>query len=132
MPVIDASVWVGYYNEADLAHAQCSTWIEAAIVDGTRLVAPSLVMAEVAGALTRLDKPETVTWAIDHLTKVGVELIELDLIRARRAADVAAATRVRGADAVYLALAEERGDVLVTLDRQQRERGGALVEVREP
>ena len=132
MPVIDASVWVGYYHEPDPAHAQCSTWLEAAIVGGMRLVAPSLLVAEVAAALTRLGKPETATRAIDHLTRGGLELVELDSIRARRAAEVALATRVRGADAVYLALAEERGDVLVTLDRQQRERGGALVDVREP
>jgi len=33
---------------------------------------------------------------------------------------------------VYLALAEQTGDVLVTLDRQQLERGANLVPTRPP
>lgn len=133
MPVVDASVWVGYYHEADPAHARCSSWLRAALAHGERLFAPSLSVVELAAALTRLGLPETASWAVDHLiTKIGLELFDLDATRAQRAAELAMATRVRGADAVYLALAVERDEVLISLDRQQRERGGALVDVREP
>ena len=45
---------------------------------------------------------------------------------------MAARLGVRGADAAYLALAAERNDALVTLDRQQLERGKDAVEVRRP
>jgi predicted nucleic acid-binding protein len=39
---------------------------------------------------------------------------------------------IRGCDAIYVALAEDLGTELVTLDRQQRERGSAIVPTREP
>jgi predicted nucleic acid-binding protein len=51
---------------------------------------------------------------------------------AEQAASVAAEHRIRGCDAVYIALADQLDDVLVTLDRQQLERGAAVVAVREP
>jgi predicted nucleic acid-binding protein len=132
--VVDASVWVANYHVADPAHTQCADWLRAAIASGERLVAPSLVLAEVAAAIARLTgSPRTATQAIEHLSRLpGFELFDLDGPRARRAAEVAAATRVRGADAVYLALAIEHGAVLISLDRVQRERGGAMAEVRLP
>jgi predicted nucleic acid-binding protein len=51
---------------------------------------------------------------------------------AERAAGIAVEHGIRGCDAVYVALAEQFGDVLVTLDRQQLERGAAVAPVREP
>ncbi len=61
-----------------------------------------------------------------------VELIPVSIPLAGRAAVIAADERVRGCDAVYLALAEQTDDVLVTLDRQQLERGASLVRTRSP
>jgi predicted nucleic acid-binding protein len=133
MPVVDASVWVAFYHEADPAYVRCDTWVRAALGNGERLLGPSLAVVEVAASLAKLSSPETATRAVEHLeSRIGLELVDLDLARARRAADVAAATGVRGADAVYLALAQERGEVLVTLDRQQRQRGRAVAQVRSP
>jgi predicted nucleic acid-binding protein len=133
MPVVDASVWVAYYHEADSAHLRCHAWVQAALDSGQRLVGPSLVLTEVAASLARLADRETARIAVEHLeSRIQLELVDLDRVRARRAADLAGATGVRGADAVYLELAHERGEFLVTLDRQQRERGGAVAEVRSP
>lgn len=61
-----------------------------------------------------------------------VDLVGLDAERSRRAAEIAAATGVRGAGAVYLELAVQRGDTLVTWDRQQLQRGSALARVETP
>jgi predicted nucleic acid-binding protein len=70
---------------------------------------------------------------VEELFALGaVELIPLDRERARRAAALAAASGVRGADAVYLALAQELVENLVTLDRLQAEQGAKLVEIRTP
>jgi predicted nucleic acid-binding protein len=133
LPVVDASVWVAYYHEADPAHATCFAWVGAALAQGERLVAPSLVLPEVAAALARLGGPETAKTAVQHLrSRIGLVLLELDETRALRAADLAITARVRGADAVYLALAQERGDLLISLDRQQRERGSAVARVQSP
>ena len=53
----------------------------------------------------------------DDLNKVSVAETLGDL-----AAGLAAKYRIRGCDAVYVALAQAQHAVLVTLDRQQRER----------
>jgi predicted nucleic acid-binding protein len=51
---------------------------------------------------------------------------------AKQAARMAAEHRIRGCDAVYVSLADQLSDTLVTLDRQQLERGAALVNARTP
>jgi predicted nucleic acid-binding protein len=61
-----------------------------------------------------------------------IELIPVTLAMAEQAALIAAEHRIRGCDAVYVALADQLSDTLVTLDRQQLERGAALVTVRAP
>jgi predicted nucleic acid-binding protein len=61
-----------------------------------------------------------------------VDLVPLDIERGRRAATIAAATGVRGADAVYLELAVQRGEVLVTWDRQQLDGDARVARVQRP
>jgi predicted nucleic acid-binding protein len=51
---------------------------------------------------------------------------------AARAAKIAARQKIRGCDAVYVALAEQPEMELVTLDRQQLERGVEVVATRSP
>jgi predicted nucleic acid-binding protein len=74
-------------------------------------------MREFAAALGRLP----------HLMTVPV-----DEALARQAADVAAQHRLRGSDAVYAAVALRFGSTLITLDREQRERLEAVLDVRYP
>jgi predicted nucleic acid-binding protein len=132
VPVIDASVWVAMNRDTDPAHSRCVGWFESTLGSSERLVAPTLFVAEVAGALQRLTgRKNDASAAVEELFALGaIHLVALDLERARRAAELAAATGMRGADAVYLALAKELGESLVTLDRQQAERGARLVEVQ--
>jgi predicted nucleic acid-binding protein len=134
MPVVDASVWVANYHPGDPAHERCSAWLRGAIRAGEPLTAPSLVVAEVAAAITRITgRAEQASDIVEQILGLDrLELVELDRARAERAAGVAASARVRGADAIYLALAAERADVLFSVDRQQRERGSLVVEVRIP
>jgi predicted nucleic acid-binding protein len=61
-----------------------------------------------------------------------IQLIPVTLALAERAALIAAEHRIRGCDAVYVVLAEQLSDALVTLDPQQLERGAAVVTVRAP
>ena len=51
---------------------------------------------------------------------------------ARAAADVSARLGVRGADAFYIALAKECGDVLYTFDEEQKKRCTDEVETFAP
>ena len=98
------------------------------------LAAPTLLQVEVAAAIRRLTGDEALT-STATATIAEPNLVQLEPLTERRslhAAEIARVTAVRGADAVYLQLAAERGDVLVTLDRQQLERGSAVARVERP
>ena len=134
MPVVDASVWVSLCHSGDRNHARSRRWLERALGAEERIVAPVLLRVEVAAAVRRLTgeaglAQEAVATLDDH---GWVDLVDLDERRGRRAAEIATAAAVRGADAVYLELAEQRGEVLVTWDRQQLERGVAVARVETP
>jgi predicted nucleic acid-binding protein len=51
---------------------------------------------------------------------------------AQLSAEIAADYALRGADAVYVAVARRYNCTLVSLDREQRERAAALVQTRTP
>ena len=134
MPIVDASVWVSLCHAGDRHHEKTKAWLEAALLEGNLLAAPTLLRVEVAAALRRLtgEKSLAIQASASLDADDWIELVELTAERSRRAADVAAATGVRGADAVYLELAAQRGDTLVTWDRQQLERGVAVARVATP
>lgn len=134
MPVVDASVWVSLCHLRDSHHATCAKWLERLLVDGTPLLAPTLLVVELGAALRRLTgDPVLAAEAVSELDESGIlELVPLSGERARRAAALASRTALRGADAVYVELARERGSALVTLDRQQLERGASVVNVALP
>jgi predicted nucleic acid-binding protein len=59
-------------------------------------------------------------------------LVALTLMLAQQAADLAATHRLRGADAVYLAVALRYGTTLVSRDEEQRSRGSRIVTCQTP
>ena len=134
MSVVDASVWVSLLAADDVNHAASVQWFERQIAQGTPLAAPSLVLVEVAAAITRRTGDRTaVDIAVARLRRIPeLVLVELTIDRATRAAAAATVLVLRGADAVYAALAIELGVPLVTWDRQQRERSAPLISVSSP
>lgn len=134
MAVIDASVYVALINAHEREHGSSWTWFEQAKAAQEVVVAPVVLLAEVAAALSRgVGDPVLAHRAVRQLMRSSlIELTPVTKALAGRAAAIAADHRVRGCDAIYVALAEQRGDQLVTLDRQQLERGSAVVAVRQP
>ena len=134
MPVVDASVWVSLCHRGDRHHRRSRRWLEAALGEAEQLAAPTLLRVEVAAAIRRLTGDRGLAnEALATLDGDGwVDLVDLDSERSRRAAEIAAATGARGADAVYLELAVQRGVPLVSWDRQQLARGSAVARVETP
>ena len=134
MAVIDASVYVALINAREKDHARCWAWFKQARAAQGSIVAPVILLAEVAVALSRgVGDLVLAHRVVQQLKRSGViELVPVTLAMAERAASVAADHRIRGCDAVYVALADQLDDCLVTLDRQQLERGAAVVSAREP
>jgi predicted nucleic acid-binding protein len=134
MPIIDASVYVALANEADRYHDRCFTWFESCLGEQQTIAAPGLLLVEVAASIRRLTgSTQLARRVLSELQETElIELYPLTAVRSEAAADLAASTGVRGADAVYLALAMELDETLVTLDRQQLERGKGVTDVKKP
>jgi len=94
------------------------------------IVQPTLATAEIAGALARQlqDSRTASNLAIALGRARNVTQQVLDRALAEAAADLAAQYRLRGADAVYVAVALRFGSRLVTLDVEQRTRARSLVD----
>lgn len=137
MAVVDASVWVALCHGGDRHHKTSAAAIRELLANGERLSAPTLLKVEVAAALRRLTGDSrlvrTALAETDRFAELGwIDFFELTHERSLRAAEIAAKTGVRGADAVYLELAAQRGETLITWDRQQLARGAAVTRVTTP
>lgn len=132
--VVDASVMVAVLYPRDPFHQASRTWFDRHLQAGDHLAAPLLVISEVAGVIRRetgdaVLARQAVQWlyALPELQRYP-----LDEALAQLAAEAAVDLSLRGADAVYVALAAQMHLPLITWDRQQRERGGQRIEAREP
>jgi predicted nucleic acid-binding protein len=132
--VIDASVWVSRLVPQDAHHAISRRWLERYISSGGLLVAPVLLLAEIAGAIARrTGEPDLARRALEGVLRVpNLRLVSTDPQLGKEAARLAADLRLRGADAMYMAVAHHLNIPLVTWDRQQRERAAGMISVRMP
>jgi predicted nucleic acid-binding protein len=134
MAIIDASVYIALMNAHESEHSNSWAWFEQAKAIRETLIAPVILLAEVSAALSHgVGDPALAHQVVRQLlhSKV-IELSPVTAVLAERAATIAADHRIRGCDAIYVALAEQLGDYLVTLDQQQLERGAAVITIRKP
>jgi predicted nucleic acid-binding protein len=131
---VDASVYVAALHPGDRFHPDSAAMVTSDEFVATSVVCPMLVLPECAGAVSRA----TGEVALGHAAIVtltyapNVELVEFTAERAQSADRLAADLRLRGADAVYVQVAQEHGTQLVTWDDQMRERGAAVVPTMTP
>ncbi|MBL8201635.1 MAG: PIN domain-containing protein [Chromatiales bacterium] len=132
--MIDASVWVAALLARDLHHREASRFLKLLVADGTTVSAPALALPEVAGAIARqTDDPGVAARAVSFLRRQDwVHVAALDDALAASAASLAAQQRLRGADAVYLALAIHDTTPLITLDAEMLKRAPEGVRVFTP
>ena len=129
--VVDASVWVSRLLTLDIHHARSRSWLDRRMTEGALLIAPALMPPEVAGAVARrTGEAALATRAVEEILRLpALRVVSLDENLAELAASLAARLALRGADAVYVAVAHQLGLPLVTWDREQRERAAALIDV---
>jgi predicted nucleic acid-binding protein len=131
---IDSSVFVSAARPSEIGHAESTAFLSWVRNTRPRLFLPTLVMAEVAAALSRTgSKPglaQQYALAIGQLP--NTVLVALDEGVARQAAALGAQHKLRGAGAVYLASAALFAAELVTLDREQLGLGAAIVQTLTP
>jgi len=131
---VDASVFVNAFNPHEEGHAESLAILGTIQERGDPVIAPTLLLPEIASAVARASDDSAgsldyanATAALAHLT-----LVSVSSAMARQAAELAAAHRLRGADAVYVAVARRYGTTLVSRDEEQRTRGSAAVSCQTP
>lgn len=134
MPVVDASVCTAFFSAREPQHVPSRVWFREARKREELVVAPVILVAEVAAALGRgLADSALADYAVGILlARRWVELFPVTQALATRAAKIAAEQKIRGCDAIYVALAQQLSMELVTLDGDQLDRGAVVVQTRTP
>ncbi len=134
MYTVDASVWVNSFDKREAGHDMSRRVLELLRDHRVPVILPYLVLAEVAGAVsrTRNDAAQAVAFATAIAQLPNVTLIPLDARHAQRATDLAAQHGLRGADAVYAAVALQANCTLITLDNEHLTRLSGVVSTRTP
>lgn len=129
--VVDASLWVARLIAQDVFHSAVRAWMDAHRQEGTRFVAPALLLAEVAGAISRRTGDAGLArQASERLDRLpDLQLVEMNGGLLTEAAHLAADLGLRGADSTYVAVASRLRIPLATLDDDQRQRARARVSI---
>lgn len=131
---IDANIWLASSDPREPGGAACGDVLVAVSALGERLESPTLLQVEIAGATSR--KTGNNRFAEEFLQEVlghsAHHWHALDSTLAAAAAALAIACRLRGADAVYVAVAALTGSTLITLDREMQRRVEHLIDAVTP
>jgi predicted nucleic acid-binding protein len=131
---VDASVFVNAFNPLEAGHAESLAFLAAIEQEGDPVIVPTLILPEIASALARVtdDSPGALQFANATAALPQLVLVSLTPAVARQAAELAAGHRLRGADAVYLAVARRYATTVVSRDEEQRARGSAVATCQTP
>ncbi len=131
---IDASVFVNAFNPAEAGHVESQRLLAQFRAQATPLIAPTLVLPEVAAAIRRgrADEDLARRFAAALSRLPHLVLVSLDQILAQQAGEIAAQYSLRGSDAVYTAVALHFGSTLITMDQEQLTRVAGALTTRTP
>jgi len=100
----------------------------------TKIYVPNLVIVEVAAAISRSkqnsSQAEMFAKKLNQIPELSLIMLDNDL--AEKALQLAASQQLRGADAVYAAVAAQENCILVSLDKEQLTRLGNIVTTQTP
>lgn len=131
---IDASVFVAAARAPEAHHAASLEFLRLVEEQTGNLFCPTLVLAECSAAIARqTNRPILAERTVTLIERFpNLLLAPLDISLARRAAQIAMTHRLRGADSVYVAVAETFNATLITWDGEMLQRSPAVVPTLTP
>jgi predicted nucleic acid-binding protein len=134
MIVIDASVWLSFLIRQDVHHAATQPWLAEKLLKGEPIAAPILLLSEVGGAMSRcLGRADMGNNVINQLLAIPtLHLVNVTHPLGIQASRIAADYQLRGADALYVAVAAELKVSLVSWDQEQLSRVTGLITAYMP
>ena len=134
MLTLDANVFVAAEIRREPAHAAADRLIAVAVEQGLRLHLPWLAVVEASMAIgRRLGNADTAARLSAELAALpGATYHPLDRALALLSARLGAECRLRGADAVYAAVARKHGTCLITLDDELLRRTAGVIVAQTP
>jgi len=131
---VDASVFVAAARTEEVYYLASRQFLQQVRTHQCDLFCPSLVLPECAAAIARPTGSATLAEILVSLVETfpRLQLMSLDLSIATRAARLAMDFRLRGADSLYVSVAETCGATLVTWDVEMLERGAGAVTTMTP
>ena len=131
---LDASVLISAAKGNEPYSKQSKNFLDSVRNEGYKMLVPEILIPEVASGLVRATADAEFSFefirAIRSLPNFA--FVPVDGRLADRAVTIILETKLRGADAIYVAVAFEYGIPLITLDEDQLAKGGKLVQVRRP
>jgi len=134
MYCIDASVLVNSFVKNEEHHEFSRKFLEGIKSGGGLAVFPEIVLPEVASAVSRGcgDSAIAAEFAAELRRIPNFTFVPVDSEISGLAVKFAADNKLRGCDAIYVAVASLFRARLITLDSQQLERSNGIVEARTP
>jgi predicted nucleic acid-binding protein len=129
---IDASVFVSAARPSEKLYPLSYRFLQK--VKGTQIFCPTLVLAECAAAIARPTGDPALSRRLVSLIKhfPGMTFVPLDLSLAVHSTEIAIDNRLRGADAVYVAVAEDFDAGLISWDEEMLQRSPEFVLAMSP
>jgi predicted nucleic acid-binding protein len=134
MYTIDASVWVNSFDQREPGHASSHRLLVVLRNRALPIIIPNLALVEVAGAIsrTRNDPVQAQAFATSLGLLPNVTVLPLDVVLSQWALKLAAQHGLRGADAVYAAVAQHTGSTLISRDTEHLTRLHGIITVHTP
>ena len=132
--VTDASFWVAIFVENDAHYTEASECLKRALQLQQAFHAPALALAEVGGAIARkTGDRQAAEMAVQYLvSQPWIAIHHGSETLSHGAARLAVECMLRGADAVYAALARQESALLITLDDEMLKRSAPAILAMTP
>lgn len=130
---IDSSVWVAAFLASEASHKRAYAFLTSVIKDNSSVILPVTIPVEVALALARRGASPLANEALEFmLTLPSVQFVEITYLRMIDIIQATAPLKVRGMDAIVIAVAREYDSRLVTLDKELERRAKGFVKTASP